>query len=313
LKIKEEYLQTSNEELKSANEEMQSINEELQSTNEEMETSREELQSVNEELSTVNAELQNKVQELSSANNDMNSLLAGLGIATILVDHQLRIRRFTPAATRIINLIAGDVGRPVDHIVSNLIDYQDLVADTRAVLDTLITVEKEVQAKDGTWNHLRIWPYRTTENIIEGAVITFVDCTEAKKAQDALRLNEERMRVALQTVPIVITNQDKNLRYTWICNEAPFPASRILGKTDADLLPSDEAANITAIKQRVLTSGIGARQMIQVTIEGTPHIYDLLAEPLCGADGTSIGITCAMLARPDHRLTDQPQSTGEAE
>jgi two-component system, chemotaxis family, CheB/CheR fusion protein len=143
LRAKEEYLQTtneelatSNEELKSANEEMQSVNEELQSTNEELETSKEELQSVNEELATVNAELQNKVADLSRSNNDMNNLLAGTGIGTIFVDHQLRIQRFTPAVTQVINLILTDVGRPVGHIVSNLVGYDRLVADVREVLDS---------------------------------------------------------------------------------------------------------------------------------------------------------------------------------
>ena len=115
---------------------MQSVNEELQSTNEELETSKEELQSVNEELATVNAELQNKVADLSRANNDMNNLLAGTGIGTIFVDHQLRILRFTPAATQVINLILSDVGRPVGHIVSNLVGYDRLVEDVQAVLDT---------------------------------------------------------------------------------------------------------------------------------------------------------------------------------
>ena len=134
LRAKEEYLQTaneeletSNEELMSSNEEMQSVNEELQSTNEELETSREELQSVNEELSTVNTELQTKVIDLSRANNDMNNLISGTGIGTVFVDHDLRIMRFTPTATRIINLIQSDIGRPVGHIVSNLVGYDSLV------------------------------------------------------------------------------------------------------------------------------------------------------------------------------------------
>ena len=182
LRAKEEYLQTaneeletSNEELKSSNEEMQSVNEELQSTNEELETSKEELQSVNEELATVNAELQNKVADLSRANNDMNNLLAGTGIGTVFVDHQLRILRFTPTATRIINLIPSDIGRPVGHIVSNLVGYDRLVADMQAVLDTLIPKEVEVQTKAGDWYTMRILPYRTLDNVIEGAVITFVD------------------------------------------------------------------------------------------------------------------------------------------
>ena len=160
---------------------MQSVNEELQSTNEELETSKEELQSVNEELATVNAELQTKVADLSRANNDMNNLLAGTGIGTVFVDHQLRILRFTPAATQIINLILSDVGRPVGHIVSNLVGYDRLVADVQAVLDTLIPKEVEVQTQAGEWYTMRILPYRTLDNVIEGAVITFVDITEARQ------------------------------------------------------------------------------------------------------------------------------------
>ncbi|MBF0233490.1 MAG: PAS domain-containing protein [Desulfamplus sp.] len=185
LQIKDEYLQatneeleTSNEELKSSNEEMQSMNEELQSTNEELETSKEELQSLNEELSTVNAELQAKVADLSRANNDMNNLLAGTGIATIFVDHKLCVMRFTPTITNIINLILTDVGRPVAHLVANLVNYETLVADIQTVLNNLIPKEVRVQTKSGAWYQLKIQPYRTLENVIEGAVLTFVNIIE---------------------------------------------------------------------------------------------------------------------------------------
>lgn len=201
LRAKEEYLQTANEELettneelKSSNEEMQSVNEELQSTNEELETSKEELQSVNEELATVNAELQTKVADLSRANNDMNNLLAGSGIGTVFVDHQLRILRFTPAATQIINLILSDVGRPVGHIVSNLLGYNRLPADVQAVLDTLVSKEVDVQTAEGKWHTMRIQPYRTLDNVIEGAVITFFDITETKRTEEALRRSETLLR-----------------------------------------------------------------------------------------------------------------------
>ena len=204
LHAKEEYLQTankeletSNEELKSSNEEMQSVNEELQSTNEELETSKEELQSVNEELATVNSELQTKVLDLSRANNDMNNLLAGTGIATIFVDHQLRILRFTPTATEIINLIQSDLGRPVGHIVSNLVGYDRLLADAQAVLDTLTSKEVDVQTRSDRWYKMRIRPYRTLDNVIEGAVITFVDITEMKQAQAALRQANDLLRLAV--------------------------------------------------------------------------------------------------------------------
>jgi two-component system CheB/CheR fusion protein len=203
LRAKEEYLQTaieeletSNEELKSSNEEMQSINEELQSSNEELETSKEELQSVNEELATVNAELQNKLIDLSQANNDMSNLLAGTGIATIFVDHRLCILRFTPAATRIINLLQVDIGRPVGHIVSNMVGYSSLVADVQSVLATLIPKELEVQTAEGKWYTMRILPYRTLDNVIEGAVLTFVDITEMKKSHALLREAHDQLRLA---------------------------------------------------------------------------------------------------------------------
>jgi len=196
LKSTNEELETSNEELKSSNEEMQSVNEELQSTNEELETSKEELQSVNEELATVNSELQTKVTDLSRANNDMNNLLAGTGIATFFVDHQLRLLRFTPAATQMINLIQSDIGRPVGHNVLNLVGYTTLVRDIQAVLVTLIPLDLQVETSEGHWYRLRIQPYRTLENVIEGAVITFVDITDMKAAQDALSKASELLTLA---------------------------------------------------------------------------------------------------------------------
>ena len=207
VRAKDEYLQTTleemetaNEELKSANEEMQSVNEELQSTNEELETSKEELQSVNEELSTVNAELQTKVNDLSRVNNDMNNLLAGSGVGTIFVDHQLRITRFTPAATQLINLIQTDVGRPVGHIASNLVGYGSLVEDVKAVLDTLTSCEREVQSTAGGWYLMRIRPYRTLENVIEGAVVTFLDITDQKAIERELLVSEASSVAILESL-----------------------------------------------------------------------------------------------------------------
>jgi len=201
-------LETSNEELKSSNEEMQSVNEELQSTNEELETSKEELQSVNEELATVNAELQIRVADLSRANNDMNNLFAGTSIGTIFVDQELRILRFTPAATRITNLIPGDIGRPVGHIVSNLIAYDRLVVDCQEVLDTLVPKALEVQTREGKWYTLRIQLYRTLNNVIEGAVITFIDITEMKHAETALRESESLFRQLAASLPQLVWTSD---------------------------------------------------------------------------------------------------------
>ena len=166
-------------------------------SNEELETSKEEMQSINEELSTVNTELQTKVGDLSRANNDMNNLLAGTGIATIFVDHSLRILRFTPAASQIINLILSDVGRPVSHIVSNLVGYTSLLADVQEVLKTLIPKEAEVQTSDGKGYTLRILPYRTLDNVIEGAVVTFVDVTEVRRTREALQKVNALLRLAV--------------------------------------------------------------------------------------------------------------------
>ena len=242
LRSKDEYLQTtheelesSNEELKSSNEEMQSVNEELQSTNEEMETSREELQSVNEELATVNTELQTKVADLSRANNDMNNLLAGTGIGTVFVDHQLRILRFTPAASQIINLIQSDQGRPVAHIVSNLVGYNTLVADLQSVLNTLVSKTVEVLTQDGRWYTMRIQPYRTLDNVIEGAVITFTDIMELKQAEAALRKSTNellRMAVVVRDASDAITVQDL-AGHTLAWNPG---AVRLYGWTEAQAL-----------------------------------------------------------------------------
>lgn len=317
LRAKEEYIQTTNEELETSNEElrssyeeMQSVNEELQSTNEELETSKEELQSVNEELATVNAELQAKVASLSRSINDMNNLLSGTSIATVFVDHKLNILRFTPTSTRIINLIHSDIGRPVGHIVSNLDGYESLVPDTKAVLDTLVAKEEEVKTKDNRRYMMRIQPYRTLDNVIEGAVITFVDITETKKVQEALRLNEERMRVALKASPVMVFNQDKELCYIWIQNPHPiFSGKQFLGKTDADIISEDDALRIISIKQNVLETKTGARQEVAITIENKTYFFDLTVEPLYNSDGDIEGITCALIDITDLKCKDNIKNT----
>jgi len=186
-----EELETSNEELKSTNEEMQSTNEEMQSSNEELETSKEELQSLNEELITVNTELQNKNDELSVINNDMKNLLDSIDVPTIFLDNNLFIKRFTFHATKVVNLIASDVGRPIDHIVTKL-KYEKLVEDAKEVLRTLVFKEVELQTNDGTWYQMRILPYRTISNLIDGVVITFSNINNLKIASGEItKLNQE--------------------------------------------------------------------------------------------------------------------------
>jgi len=181
-----EEMQTSQEELRSANEELQSTNEELQSTNEEITTSKEEIQSMNEELQTVNTELQAKLDELSLASNDMKNLLDSTNIATLFLDKDLNVRRFTPQTTTIIKLIPADVGRPITDLASEL-KYPDLAADAHDVLQRLTSIEKSISARGDLWYTVRIMPYRTLDDRIDGVVITFANITESKNLEAKLR------------------------------------------------------------------------------------------------------------------------------
>ncbi len=194
-----EELETSNEELKSTNEELQSTNEELQSSNEELETSKEEMQSLNEELTTVNGELNSKIEDLTRVNSDMHNLLNSTEIATIFLDNELRIKRFTEAARNLIKLIPGDVGRPLADLASNL-NYESLVEDGREVLRTLVFKMAEVQTREGMWYLMRIMPYRTAENVIDGLVVTFVDINRVKKAEQDLASAKERLAADLDAM-----------------------------------------------------------------------------------------------------------------
>jgi two-component system CheB/CheR fusion protein len=180
------------EEAKAANEELQAINEELRSTAEELETSQEELQSVNEELQTVNQELKVKIDEISHANNDMRNLISSTEIGTIFVDRAMRVKLFTPRARDIFNLIASDVDRSLLDITSKLME-DNLAADVESVLDHLQTIEREVETRDGRWHLMRLLPYRTAEDRIDGVVVTFLDITQRKHAVEALSRSREEL------------------------------------------------------------------------------------------------------------------------
>ena len=186
VRAKEEYLQAANEQLASANVEMQSLNEDLQVTNEELLTSKEELQSVNEEFSAINGELQIKVMDLQRSNGDLNNMLAGAGIATIFVDLEMRILSFTAEITKIVNLINGDVGRSLGHIVSQLVEQDCLVANVKIVMETQVQKEIDVQTMNGRWYSMRIHSYRTVDKSVAGAVITFIDTKGLKPAEGTI-------------------------------------------------------------------------------------------------------------------------------
>jgi len=311
LRDKDEYLQStheelesSNEELKSSNEEMQSVNEELQSTNEELETSKEELQSVNEELATVNTELQTKVHDLSRSNNDMNNLLAGTGVGTVFVDHHLKILRFTPAASAIINLIPTDVGRSVGHIVSNLVGYSRLVDDVRDVLRTLIPKAVEVQTTGNAWYTLHVQPYRTLDNVIEGAVISFENITEMVHTREALLKANDLLRLAVvvRDSHDAITVQDME-GHTLAWNPG---AVRLYGWSEAQALAMNVRERIPVELREAALSTLASLSRSEVlqasmtqrlTMDHTVLDVSIISTALIDAQGKMYGIATTERAK----------------
>jgi two-component system CheB/CheR fusion protein len=230
-----EHAEVSTEELRAANEELQAINEELRSATEELETSKEELQSVNEELITVNFELKLKVEETGKANDDLNNLIAATDIATIFVDSAMRIKRFTPRTADIFSVIPTDGGRSLLDLTHRL-DYPELADDVALTFNTLRMVEREVRSHDGRYYIVRVQPYRTTEDRIEGAVMTFIDITGRREAEEKLRAGEARMRlVAASTKDYAIITMDQDGRVTsW--NRG---AERIFGYRESEVIGNE--------------------------------------------------------------------------
>lgn len=240
-----EQYEASTEELKASNEELQAMNEELRSATEELETSREELQSINEELTTVNQEMKSKVDELAHANSDLQNLMASTLIATVFLTRDLAIMRYTPSAAAIFNMIPGDIGRPLEHLKHNL-DYPELIADAEEVLRTLMPIEREVR-DENRWFLARLQPYRTLEDHIAGAVLTFVDVTDRHRALDAMRESELRMRILIESAndyAIFTTDRDRRVDSWNGGAEAMFgyTENEIVGQS-ADVLfaPEDRA------------------------------------------------------------------------
>ncbi|WP_303310178.1 chemotaxis protein CheB [Hymenobacter sp. BT730] len=206
-----EEMESSLEELKSTNEELQSANEELQSTNEEAMTNKEEMQSLNEELMTLNMQYLSKTEELSQAANDMKNLLDATEIATIFLDNDMVIKRFTPSVARIMHLQPTDIGRPITHFANNL-RYTNLVQDVNQVLERLISTESTVQTHSNEWYAMRILPYRTLDNYISGAVITFTDITGMKRLEEQLQSTRRYAESIVETVREPMLVLDHELR-----------------------------------------------------------------------------------------------------
>ena len=276
-----EELETSNEELKSSNEELQSVNEELQSTNEELETSKEELQSTNEELVTVNAELLKKVDELSEVNNDINNLLASTEIGTIFLDINLCIRRFTPAVIKILNLIHTDIGRPIIDITTK-IQRDDLYDRAKEVLHTLVRQELEVQDKNGVWYSMRITPYRTLENVIDGVVFNFVDVSRLKEIK---HLNRLATVVRDSNDAVTVQDLDGNI-LSW--NKG---AVQMYGWSEAEALKMNVRELVPQAKRKELTT-------LMKRVKNKEHVAPLASQRLC-KNGSILNVWVTITALKD--------------
>jgi two-component system CheB/CheR fusion protein len=244
-------IETANEEMMSANEEYQSVNEELQSANEELETSKEEMQSINEELQTVNAELNSKNEVLGRANSDLSNLLDSTQIATVFLDGGLCVTGFTPAMTELFHLRDGDRGRPITDIVSRL-SYDGLKDDVERVLRTLAVVEREVDNREsGATFIMRIRPYRTADNVIDGVVITFVDITSVRRYQRELARLTAIVDAAADGI---IGHAVDGTVTSWNAGAerlTGYAAAEALGKPMAMLLPPDRQADLAGVLTRV--------------------------------------------------------------
>ncbi|RCL24172.1 chemotaxis protein [Pseudomonas sp. AFG_SD02_1510_Pfu_092] len=227
-----EQSEISSEELTASNEEMQAINEELRSASEELETSKEELQSINEELLTVNYELKNKVEETDKVNDYLSNLIASTDIATVFVDRNLHIRWFTPRATDLFNMLPVDTGRSLLDITHRL-HYPALAEDARAVAQGEHIIEREIGGLDQHWYLARLLPYRSSEQEIDGTVLTFIDISKSRAAEERVRLGEERMRVVAESTHdfAIILLDEQGLITDWNTG-----ATLIFGYAKADVL-----------------------------------------------------------------------------
>ena len=313
-----EQYETSLEELKASNEELQAMNEELRSATEELETSKEELQSVNEELTTLNLELKLKVDEVSLANSDMQNLMSSTDIGVVFLDRALNIKRFTPRAQDLINVISSDVGRPLAHLTHQL-EADDLPGLARSVLQSLRTVERDVRSRDGRRYLARMLPYRSLEDRIDGVVLTFVEVSDLRNAVDArdrseaaLQTSEERLGLALRNAPLIVVGLDNQLRTRWgyVLGERLETAGKLgepISPGLIELLAPGHADQLAEVAQRVMQRGGARRVELDVVLHGVRRSYDFRVErnelglSIVGFDVTPSKLAEASLLDADRR------------
>ncbi|HAO73706.1 MAG TPA: chemotaxis protein, partial [Pseudomonas sp.] len=299
--------------LRASNEELQAINEELRSATEELETSKEELQSINEELTTVNYELKSKVDETSKINDDLQNLISSTDIATVFVDRKMRIKWFTPRARDIFNVIGNDAGRSLFDITHRL-DYPLLAKDAAEAFEELHLVEREVRDREGQhWYLARFLPYRTLDDRIEGAVLTFIDITDRRRAEEELRAGEAHLKLLAQSTKgyAIITLDCDGLITTWNCGAElilGYRETEVLGQTvDIIYTEQDRQAGVPeAERQRALQHGQATDERWHARRDGSRCFLSGLLNPL--VDGTGKVIGFAKIARD---LTEERQRSSE--
>ncbi|SDG58316.1 two-component system, chemotaxis family, CheB/CheR fusion protein [Dyadobacter soli] len=309
-----EQHETQAEELKASNEELQAMNEELRSAAEELETSKEELQSINEELTTVNQELKVKVEEISMTSNNFQNLINSTDLATLFLDRSLRVNLFTPAARSIFNLIPSDSGRPLSDITNSL-DYTGLQEDARKVLESLLPVEREVQTHDHRVFLTRILPYRTAEDRINGIVLTFVDITRRKAAEEAVRQSEERMRLVFESAKdyAILTLDLKRQVTSWSPGAQAmtgFSEAEIMGQPgDILFTPEDRDTGQPALEEKTAReNGHAENERWHLRKDGSRFWGSGSMSPLKDSSGKLLGLVKIMRDLTERRAAEEARS-----
>ncbi len=306
LQLTLEHSEASNEELRASNEELQAINEELRSASEDLETSKEELQSINEELITVNAELKCKVDETSKVNDDLQNLISSTDIATLFVDRHMRIKWFTPRTQDIFNVIGSDAGRSLLDITHRL-DYPSLYSDASEAFGELQLVEREIRSLDGKWYMARFLPYRTTDDRIQGAVLTFIDITARRNAEERARAGEAHMKLLAQSMrgyAIMTTDLQGKLTAWNPGAESIFGYSKqeVIGHCiDLIYTPADREVGVPEDeRKRALEQGQAADERWHMRKDGSQFFCSGLVNPLVDNNGDVMGF-----AKIGRDLTEQ--------
>ena len=300
-----EQYEVSTQELKASNEELQAINEELRLATEELEASREELQSINEELTTVNHELKAKVDELAHANSDMQNLMNATAIATIFLDRDLRIARYTPLAVTLFNFIPGDIGRPLSDLTPRL-QYPELASDAARVLEQLVPLEREVGIADGSWFLARLLPYRTMEDRIAGVVLSFINITERKRAEE---VSQWLSTVVASSMDAIVSFSLQGTVLSWNGGAKRvfgYDAEEMIGQPLSMLADPDRRQESESMLAQIRQMrSVDSLETVGRAKDGSALYLALTASPITDAEGRLVGGTASVRDIGDARRNEE--------